>query len=213
MVKTAVKKLLYIPIIHSSADMGSLSESLKKEYLSRYGARKWQEHAREIEGFWDLVTRRVLSLPLNFRRVKVYQDGLPYCGRELDIAREAAAKGSQNHQLLLSLVSRGGTLVGTESPELLLEEYHFLKAMVEGTGQAASLRQAQDRPLDQAQDRPQAEAELMRRRDAFIARRIAETLAEGETGLLFIGALHRVKGLLPKNIQVRYPFPPPGINS
>ena len=202
MVKAAGRKLLYIPIIHSSADMGSLSESLKKEYLSRYGARKWQEHVREIEGFWDLVTRRVLSLPLNFRRVKIYQDGLPYCGRELDIAREAAAKGSKNHRLLLHLIDRGAVLTGTEDPELLVEEYQQLKTAVAGTGQAASLRQAQDRP--------QAQAELMHRRDAFIARRIAETLAEGETGLLFMGALHRVGELLPKDIQVTYLFPPLG---
>jgi len=205
MAKATGRKLLYIPIIHSSADMGSLSESLKKEYLSRYGARKWREHAREVEGFWDLVTRRVLSLPLNFRQVKIYQDGLPYCGRELDIAREAATKGSKNHRLLLSLVSRGAMLVGTEDPELLVEEYQQLKTAVGGTGQTA--------PLRQAQDRPQAQAELMQRRDDFIARRIAETLAEGETGLLFIGALHQVGELLPKDIQLTYLFPPPGINS
>src|SRR5713101_6131843 len=110
MVKAAGRKLLYIPIIHSSADMGSLSESLKKQYLSRYGARKWQDHVRELEGFWDLVTRRVLSLPPNFRRVRIYQDGLPSCGRELDIARAAAATGSKNHRLLLHLVSRGAIL-------------------------------------------------------------------------------------------------------
>ena len=192
MVKTAGRKLLYIPILHSSADMGSLSESLKKEYLSRYGARKWQEHLRGIEGFWDLVARRVFSLPLNFRRVRLYQDGLPCCSHELEIVREVAAKGSKNHQLLLQLVGRGAILMGTEDPELLLEEHRLLKLTVEGTG-----------PLDS-----HAAADLMRRRDMFIAGHIAETLAEGEAGLLFIGALHRVGELLPHDIQVTYLFPP-----
>ena len=183
---------MYIPILHSSADMGSLSESLKKEYLSRYGTSKWQEHLRGIEGFWRLVTRRVLSLPLDFRRVRIYQDGLPCCSHELDIVREVAAKGSKNHQLLLQLVGRGAILMGTEDPELLLEEHRLVKTTVEGTG-----------PIDS-----QAAADLMRKRDAFIARRIAETLGAGETGLLFIGALHQVGKLLPTDIQVTYLFPP-----
>jgi len=192
MVKAAGRKLLYLPILHSSADMGSLSESLKKEYLSRYGARKWQEHLRGIAGFWDVVARRVFSLPLTFRRVRIYQDGLPCCSHELEIVREVAATGSKNHQLLLQLVGRGAILMGTEDPELLLAEHRLLKTTVEGT-----------RPTDS-----HAAADLMHRRDIFIAGRIAETLGEGETGLLFIGALHRVGELLPKDIPVTYLFPP-----
>ncbi len=192
--KTAGRKLLYIPILHSSADMGSLSETLKKEYLARYGSHKWQEHVQKIEEFWDLVTRRVLSLPVNFRRVKIYQDGLPCCGRELDIVREVAAKGSKNHRLLSQLVSRGAILMGTEDPELLLEECRLLNTTGEGTKPAAQ----------------QEPADLMRKRDAFIAKRITETLDGGETGLLFIGALHQVGKLLPADIQVTYLFPPIG---
>jgi len=192
--KAVGRKLLYIPILHSSADLGSLSETLKKEYLAHYGPHKWQEHVRKIEEFWNLVTRRVLSLPVNFRRVKIYQDGLPCCGRELDIVREVAAKGSKNHRLLLQLVSRGAILMGTEDPELLLEEYRLLNTTGEGTK-----LEAQQEPAD-----------LMLKRDAFIARRIAETLDGGETGLLFIGALHQVGKLLPADIQVTYLFPPIG---
>lgn len=172
--------------------MGSVSESLKKEYLARYGARKWQEHLRGVEGFWDLVARRVLSLPVDFRRVRVYQDALPCCGRELDIVRETAAKGSKNHRLLLHLVARGARLMGTEDPELLLEEYRLLKATVEGKEPSAS----------------QAACELIRKRDAFIAQRIADTLKEGEIGMLLMGALHQVAALLPADIQVTYLFPP-----
>lgn len=192
MAKAVGRKLLYIPILHSSADLGSLSETLKKAYLARYGPHKWQEHVRKIEEFWDLVTRRVLSLPVHFRWVKIYQDGLPCCGRELDIVREVAAKGSKNHRLLLQLASRGAILVGTEDPELLLEEYRLLNTTGEGT-------------QPEAQQEP---ADLMLKRDAFIARRIAETLDGGETGLLFIGALHQVGKLLPADIQVTYLFPP-----
>jgi hypothetical protein len=34
---------------------------------------------------------------------------------------------------------------------------------------------------------------LLKARDAFIARRIAETLQEGETGVIFLGALHQLQ--------------------
>jgi hypothetical protein len=43
---------------------------------------------------------------------------------------------------------------------------------------------------------------LLRRRDAHIAKRIFETLAEGETGILFIGAYHDVLSKLPADIEV-----------
>jgi pheromone shutdown protein TraB len=40
-------------------------------------------------------------------------------------------------------------------------------------------------------------------RDRFIAQRIAATLAEGETGLLFLGAAHRLDALRALGIAVR----------
>ena len=43
---------------------------------------------------------------------------------------------------------------------------------------------------------------LLRQRDDFIAARIAETLEEGETGILFIGAYHDVLSRMPEDIQV-----------
>jgi len=43
---------------------------------------------------------------------------------------------------------------------------------------------------------------LLNRRDQFMARRIAQTLPDGGTGLLFVGAFHRVRPKLPKDIRV-----------
>ena len=44
---------------------------------------------------------------------------------------------------------------------------------------------------------------LLNKRDTFIAKRIDQTLEPNEKGILFIGAFHKIKGRLPKNIQVR----------
>ncbi len=43
---------------------------------------------------------------------------------------------------------------------------------------------------------------LLNQRDAFIARCIDETLEPGGTGILFVGAYHRVRRKLPKDIKV-----------
>jgi uncharacterized protein YbaP (TraB family) len=56
-------------------------------------------------------------------------------------------------------------------------------------------------PSLQTRYRQQADR-LLRARDAFIADRIAATLQEGETGLLFLGALHRLDGLRSGDIAV-----------
>ncbi|MEK7845427.1 MAG: hypothetical protein AAB257_00495, partial [Nitrospinota bacterium] len=44
---------------------------------------------------------------------------------------------------------------------------------------------------------------LLSKRDEFIARRINETLKDGETGVVFIGAYHNIKKYLHKDIQIK----------
>jgi hypothetical protein len=106
----------------------------------------------------------------------------------LEIVQTLAERGSQNHQLLLDLVAAGGHLMGTEDPGLLLEEYHQLK-----NGLRGGRRQNQDG--------------VMTNRDEYMARRINETLQEGEIGILFIGAMHQVYERLPRDIEVSYLLP------
>ena len=86
--------------------------------------------------------------------------------------------------------------MGTESPELLIREYSHIKQLAEATT---------DAEREEAKRSYAAEsAEILKQRDAFIARRIAETLEEGEVGLLFLGMMHEVDRLLPEEIQVGY---------
>ena len=88
--------------------------------------------------------------------------------------------------------------MGTESPELLLEEYALLKKVLEG-------KDAKE--ISKAEAAQEAASNLiLKKRDAFIADRIGETLQAGETGVLFLGILHDLSGRLPVDIQVQYPF-------
>jgi hypothetical protein len=123
----------------------------------------------------------------------LYQDGLPVCGKEMHILQEMVKMGSPNHQILMELIQLGATLEGTEDPNLLIEEY-------------TSLKEASGHPEDPKAKRKyqRLAGTLLQKRDAYMGRRIDQTLQEGETGLLFIGFSHRVNEKLPKEVDIEY---------
>ncbi len=188
------RRLVHVPILHSPADMGSMAEGLASAIIDRFGRRHWEEYVALLDGFWKAVRSEIDGLDLDYQQVDLYQDGLPICGKELDLVTKAAAAGSENHQLLLDLAARGAKLVGTENPKLLLEEYRSVKAALERpAGAAASLKQGQE---------PQGHAETLSKRDAYIAHRIDSSLRPGRTGILFLGMMHNVESFLPADIVV-----------
>ncbi|MBI3989304.1 MAG: hypothetical protein HY347_06770 [candidate division NC10 bacterium] len=191
-----MRSLLYVPIVHTMADMGSKAEALKDEYIKQYGEVRWSRSRQVIEEIWDGIRARLFAMDLDDHKLRVYQDGLPVCGREVEIAREVARKGSKNYALVLELVERGATLEGTEDPALLVEEYHYIASLARAKSQA-------EREAAEARYARES-ARILNERDFFISRRIDETLKEGETGVLFLGMLHQVDQLLPKDIRVNY---------
>ena len=193
-----MRRLIYVPIIHTMPDMGSKSEALRQESIRRFGVEGWERSRRVIDDVWEGIRAKLLIRNLPWERVKIYQDVLPVSGKELEIAREVAAQGSKNYQIVLELVDKGAKLIGTESPELLLREYAHVKQLAEAQT---------DAEREKAKWSYAAEsAEILKARDTFIAQRIAETLEEGEVGLLFLGMMHEVDRLLPEEIQVEFLF-------
>jgi len=197
----ASRTLLHIPIVHSQSDMGSLGESIRKITLQKLGARAWHQKVNLIDHFWSTVEDTLNRLPLVYEQTRLYQDGVPVCGKELDIVKELAKEGSLNHQLLVRLVEKGATIMGTESPDLLIEEYQLTHRLLE-SGDLKEMNRVE--ALQKT-----ASNLLLAKRDAFIAARIDQTLADGETGILFLGMLHNFEGCLPKDIQVLYPVQRP----
>ena len=173
--------------------MGSMYGTLKTEYIRRFGTSKWEEHNRIIEDFWQGIRHKVFNLNLDYQNTRLYQDGLPVCGKEIDLVQELVKMGSRNHQILMKLIQLGATLEGTEDPKLLLEEYDYLK------------NAAADLNKKHGKNRYQRLAKsILQKRDVYIGQRIDKTLREGETGLLFIGITHRVNEKLPKDIEIDY---------
>ncbi len=184
------RRLYYVPIVHTQEDLGSLAASAQAQTTARLGAAAWEEKQRAGAEYWERVASWVETLPAELPGFRLYQDGLPVCGSEERIVAELADKGSPNYRLLTKLRQRGAVLMGTESPNLLREEYELVQQL---------LAPSRVHP-------PRNPGALLARRDGFIALRIAQTLLPAETGILFIGALHRVAPLLPSDIEVVYPI-------
>ena len=193
--------LLHIPIIHSQAEMGSLSPTIQAMMVQKLGAKGWERKVSLIDGIWTQIERAIESWSLPYEKVRLYQDGLPVCGREMEIVSDLAQAGSRNHQLLLRLKGRGATLMGTESPDLLVQEYNLIKQTLAANAPAIMARR-EARRLESSRL-------LLKQRDQAIAERINRTLRRGEIGLLFLGMLHSLEGWLARDIQVTHPLYPP----
>ncbi|MDI6839633.1 MAG: hypothetical protein QMD71_02060 [bacterium] len=193
-----MRKLIYVPIIHSEDDMGSLAEFMKKEYKRKYSRQKWEEHTKAIKEIWNKIREKVIGLDLEWQKVRIYQDGLPVNGKEQFIVKTLAEKGNLNYKLILELVKKGARIEGTEDMELLKAEY----ANILRIAQAKNITE-RDRLIEQCN---QVASDLLVKRDRFIANRINETLKEGETGILFLGMMHQVHKLIPRDIVLTYPL-------
>jgi hypothetical protein len=192
------RKLVYLPIIHTAADMGTLGASIRGMKLSTLGRQGLKQNAAVVDKMWEELERVVSNLPVPPGTVRVYQDGLPVSGHEQEIVSELAGAGHRNHGLLLKLQARGATLMGTESPELLVEEYQLATAAFAcGASARTEVRQKQLRDT------------LLEKRDRYIGDRINRTLGAGESGILFMGMLHQVTRYLDPDIAVVYPLGPP----
>jgi hypothetical protein len=192
------RTLIYIPIIHSAADMGALKESVQRVTLQKLGEKGWKNRISLIDSLWDKIETVIGNLSLSYEKVRLYQDGLPVCGLEVKIVTEIAKAGSRNHLLLINLIEKGATIMGTESPELLIEEYNLVKRILSAENSVEAARiEACQKPLSDV---------LLKKRDQYIADRINRTLGMDETGIIFLGMLHSLDSLLEKDIQVIYPI-------
>lgn len=195
--RTFERTLIYLPIIHTQSDLGALGESIRRIGLRKVGKQSMQRKIELINRVWTEIENAIDRLDLSYESVRLYQDGLPVCGREVEIVSELASAGGRNHQLLMRLMDKGATLMGTESPELLIVEYERAKQI---TDTENILKKDRGKALQK-----RSGDQLLKKRDRYIAGRINTTLDKGETGLLFLGMLHSLQGLLDRDIRVIYP--------
>ncbi len=188
-----MRKLYLVPILHMSADIGSLGSALDETAKTELGPEVWQKHKEAVSNFWDYIGQFFDAMDV--KGIKIYQDGMMANGVDgLRIVNEGISQGSKNFKIVGKLLERGAALVKTEDPALVKQEYtHIAKIAHAKSGRE---KEAWALRYKLAQDR------LLRQRDEFIAERISGTLGEGEVGILFIGAYHDILSRLPGDIEV-----------
>ena len=188
-----MKALIYVPIIHTSADLGSLAKDLNRRGIADLGEELWKEHIKTVEGFWDELSHYFDSIDVS--GMKIYQDGM-VAGGEVGqkIVEEGAKSGSKNYELIARLLQRGAILFKTEDFKLVKKERDRLIAIT----QAKSLPEK----LIAFMKYKVTKNRLLNKRDEFIAGRVGETLNQDETGIIFIGAYHNIKDRLPKDVRI-----------
>jgi hypothetical protein len=192
-----MKKLIYIPIVHNKADLGSLGSQLSVEGEKRYGASAWHIHMEEVEKSWDKIELEIFKhlKKTSFGKIKIYQDGLPVAGETgVKIVKDAAANGSKNYSIINRLLAKGASLEVAESKELLLKEYYLLSDI--------NKAETPEKQLESYLAYQKIAGELLINRDTFVAEQINETLKEGETGIAFFGASHAIVDKLNNDIKV-----------
>lgn len=188
-----MRKLLYVPIIHTEPDLGSEAAAIDSQSASFFGEERWAKHKESVAKFWDSIADYLATI--DAATLKIYQDGLladGALGRK--IIEEAAKRGSQNYQIILSLLARGAELRKTEDASLLKEEYEHITRLTRSRSVAEKTIASANYKLRQNQ--------LTKERDKFITKTIDDTLKEGETGVLFMGSYHNIFPYLPQDIIV-----------
>jgi hypothetical protein len=189
-----MRTLLYVPIIHTSADLGSLAEDVNRKGLENFGENMWRDHLRTIDGFWDALSLYFDSIHVS--GAKIFQDGMIADGEVgLNIIQEGEKAGSKNHRLVSKLLQRGAILMKTEDFTLVKKERDRLLKMIRAKTTAEKLFGLIIYKL--------TKKTLLRQRDEYITQRIDQALDEGETGILFIGAYHHIKPRLPRDIKIK----------
>jgi pheromone shutdown protein TraB len=189
-----MRTLIYIPVIHTSADLGSIAKEVAKRGIRDLGQELWEKHRKTVEGFWDVVSDYFDSIDV--KDMKIYQDGMvaeDEVGKK--IAEDTAKAGSKNYQLILKLLDRGAVLVKTEDFKLVKKEYDRMLAITQAKSITKKIIAFIKYKL--------VKVILLNRRDNFIANRIEQTLKAEEKAILFIGAFHNIKKRLPKDIQIK----------
>lgn len=188
-----MRKLIYVPIIHISADLGEIASEVNKRGSLSFGKEEWKRHREAILGFWDSIAHYFDSLEA--KDIKIYQDGLVADGDiGKKIVSDGVKKGSKNYEIVSKLISRGAHLEKTENFLLVKKEYDYILKLAKARKFIKKIIAALNYKFHKKK--------LLKERDEFIAETINSTLGQGETGILFLGAQHEILSKLPEDIEI-----------
>lgn len=190
-----MRNLIYVPVIHSSADLGSLANKLNQKGIAEFGEEFWQKHIDTVNGFWEAIDYYFDTIRIYIPGIKIYQDGMVADGEvATKIIEDSVKSGSKNYEIVQKLIGKGAEIIKTEDFKLVKRELNCLQSITQAKSTFIKIIKL---IIYKA-----TKSRLLKKRDKYIAQRIADTLGPDETGILFIGAYHKVLKKLPKDIHV-----------
>lgn len=184
-----------MPIIHSYADMGSLAKELNRESASVVGEENWHKHIDLVNDYWNEIASYFENFDFHDKIIKIYQDGMFVDGEAaLNIINEGINSGSKNSEIVSKLIRRGAILIKTEDFKMVKNEYDGFQSILKSKSNIQKIFSLLRYKI--------LKGFYLLSRDKFISGRIAETLNQNETGILFIGAYHNIIKRLPKDVTV-----------
>lgn len=189
----STRTLIYVPIIHTDPDLGSLASDVEEKAVRLLGER-WKGHKRIIEQYWKEIFKYFKDQDV--RNFKIFQDSLPVGGEvlALKLVDKLAKTGSPNYRLLKRLTDQGAILQKTEDVALLKQEYQLTKELIAKKPLLLAFLSFLNYKLKKER--------LLKARDNFIAQQINQKLEKEETGICFLGAYHEVLPKLAMDINI-----------
>ncbi|MDO9463755.1 MAG: hypothetical protein Q7J67_00400, partial [bacterium] len=98
-----MRTLTYVPVIHTSADLGSVAKDVAKRGIANLGEDHWNGYRKTVEGFWGAMLHYFDSVVVS--GVKIYQDGMMVEGEVgWMIVVEGVKAGSKIYELVARLL-------------------------------------------------------------------------------------------------------------
>jgi len=191
-----LRRLIYVPILHARGDSGRTASILHGNAKNDIKRGRINKGLSAVDEMWEGIATKMEELNLPWNQTRVYQDGVPVCGNELEIVSRFAESGSPNFLFILDLIKKRAKLEGTESIDLLIREYDLLNKLLMKNSD-------KDRKKTIAEYQVKSR-ELLTLRDEFILKRITSTLQKGELPIVFMGIMHRLDKMLETNFLVSY---------
>jgi hypothetical protein len=147
-----------------------------------------------VNGYWDQVETHVANLEAKLGNVsKLYHELVPVGGEDGAKAIKELNKGS--YQIIKTRLKKGSEIQPMEDGEILAEFMDWGRCLAIGLQSQNVIVRAYE-----------FYSEAQRRRNDYIAKKIDETLQDGEIGLVLMMEGHQVQ--FPSDVQVFYVSPP-----
>jgi len=152
------------------------------------------EYLERFNKYWDQVEDQISGLELKLRRVdKVYHELVSVGGE--DGVKLIKDLNDKSYQIIENRLDKGTQLEATEEAEILTEFMDWSRCLVLGLQNQKVFTKVYE-----------YYTEASKKRNEHIAKKIDETLKEGEVGILFMREGHQIQ--FPLDITVFYVVPP-----